>query len=108
MVGWEDVTSAYAGLFFRAEGNGSAAFGKTQEENNHKLTNVQNNNLKGDGVPTNSIEVKANSQWSEYIETGSIYYEENTEPIFIHLRFKVSGGEVRPRNKAIRIWKRTK
>jgi len=30
---WKDVTSDYAGLFFRAEGGGSEAFGTLQNEN---------------------------------------------------------------------------
>jgi hypothetical protein len=33
MVKWKDVTSDYAGLFFRAEGGNSAAFGQIQDEN---------------------------------------------------------------------------
>jgi hypothetical protein len=32
-VEWKDVTSDYAGLFFRAEGRGSATYGQIQEEN---------------------------------------------------------------------------
>ncbi len=37
---WVDVCSNYAGLFFRIIGEGSALFGKTQQENFPRLVQV--------------------------------------------------------------------
>ncbi len=41
MVEWKDVTSDYAGLFFRAEGGRSAVFGEIQPENAPTLSSVE-------------------------------------------------------------------
>jgi hypothetical protein len=97
-VEWKDVTSDYAGLFFRAEGGGSAAFGEKQEESSYRLTQVENKRCSGG----NPINVNVGT-WSDYVYTGS---DGNTE--YWCLRFMVSNSEVRPSNKAMRIWKRTK
>ena len=43
---------------------------------------------------------------SDWIYTGD-YSKSTAYGHSVHLRFAVSGGEVRPRNMAIRIWKRT-
>ena len=37
---WKDITSSYAGLFFRAEGGGLEVFEKIQEDNTHRLVEV--------------------------------------------------------------------
>jgi hypothetical protein len=100
-VEWTDVTSDYAGLFFRAEGGWSAAFGVTQNENSPRLTDVQQS-------PSNSwqdhVQISPNNEWSSWVYSGDTVEKR----IYATAqRFKVSSGEVRPRNKAIRIWKRT-
>lgn len=99
-VEWKDVTSEYAGLFFRAGGGGSAAFGEIQSENSPRLTNIQSK--EGiDGVHWRTINILP-GVWSERIYSGSWIGSSGS------LMFFVTTGEVRPRNKAIRIWKRTK
>jgi hypothetical protein len=40
MVEWKDVTSDYAGLFFRAEGGNSFPFGQTQSSDSPRLSSV--------------------------------------------------------------------
>jgi hypothetical protein len=97
---WNEVSSAYAGVFFRVTGGGAATFGQVQEENSPQLTNVESPvRCNGAGEST---KVASNS-WSDYVITG------NTEgPCGKDrgMRFHISGGEVRPRNMAIRVWKR--
>jgi hypothetical protein len=98
MVEWKDVTSDYAGLFFRAEGGGSAAFGKTQDENCPRVTHV-----KREGRTWNDEVTLPVGEWSGMVESGQGGDEWNA----LAHRFFTSAVEVRPRNKAVRIWKRT-
>jgi hypothetical protein len=96
---WKDITSAYAGLFFRAEGGNSVTFGNIQEENSPRLSKVQNFN----GYErTNSTDIQPGN-WSPHIYSGG-----NSNGTLQSLAFFVSSGEVRPRNMAIRVWKRTR
>jgi len=102
-VEWKDVTSDYAGIFFRAEGGLSAGFSHIQEENSPRIVQVQNlqhpDQIKEEGLLSLST-----GKWSNKIWTGQFA----GHPDNIFLRFNVSDGEVRPRNMAMRIWKRIK
>jgi hypothetical protein len=66
MVEWKDVTSDYAGLFFRAEGGGSAAFGSIQYENSPRLIEVKQTS---DTVGNYNVTVPK-GYWSRKIWTG--------------------------------------
>jgi hypothetical protein len=104
MVEWADVSSDYAGLFFRTVGGGSAVFGQTQNENSPRVVEVLNQ--RNGTIPQSPYSVGLTSDsWSNAIYTGDF---SRTRIDLFSLKFRVSGGEVRPRNKAIRIWKRTK
>ncbi len=99
MVEWTDASPEYAGLFFRVLGGGSQAFGALQNENSNRLTNVHT--TMDNSFKSWNSEVIPGS-WSPWITTGT-WSGDN-----IQTQFLLSSGEVRPRNKAIRIWKRTK
>lgn len=98
-VTWTEITSEYAGLFFRALGSGSASFGYIQAENSPRLTEVSNTLV---GSVFNDLQIPVNGGWSSWISTGSTSAVSHWA-----LQFLVSTGEVRPRNSAIRIWKRS-
>jgi len=101
-VEWKDVTSDYAGLFFRAEGGGSLAFGQIQDENSPRLTSINGLQRQFDiGLP-GQLNIQP-GVLSQSIYTGGQDPAGNE----VSLKFLVSPGEVRPRNQAIRIWKRT-
>ncbi len=103
-VEWTDVTSNYAGLFFRAEGGGAASFGQIQEENSPRLINARYKLSEegcNEGCGLKSIEVNKN-EWSKGVFTGC-----ESEGNYVSLQFLTSNGEVRPRNNAVRIWRRT-
>ena len=97
---WENITGQYAGLFFRAEGQKSAGFGQTQEHQ------------------TQSIHVHVLTfPWGKPFNWGFIIGEKYNElPLWsgndqgdgIGLFFRHTSDEIRPRNQAIRIWKRIK
>lgn len=100
---FEDVTAEYAGYFFRAEGGTSDAFGASQEESSPRLAAVfgehsyENRPAMG--------EVLLREGWSANVFAG---YEpqSGSGQGWAVLRFKTEANEVRPRNKAVKIWRR--
>ena len=96
---WTEITSQYAGLFFRAEGDGSLPFGQTQQANQTWISDI-----KAEGSVDDSYKDKDN-------QLTSMNVGKWTEPYFEHsiwkIHFFTTDGEVRPKNTAIRIWKRT-
>ncbi len=95
---WSDISSQYAGLFFRVLGGGSEQFNVTQAEGYPKITQIQTNSLS----PRRFDITIPSSGWSLGISTGA-------PTVFTTdwaLRFFQSNPEVRPRNKAVRVWKR--
>jgi hypothetical protein len=100
-IDWKDITSEYAGLFFRAEGANSAKFEELQSDSSPRLIAVTSVFRHSDIIGTR-MEVKS-GEVSKTIYSGT-YGDGNN----YGFKFEVSGGEVRPTNKAIRIWKRIK
>jgi hypothetical protein len=100
---WEDITSSYAGHFFRALGGGAAAFGTSQGENSPRLTQVNSEFIKA----SPSTEIKQVSLpvggTSGRLFTGD---DRPGYETLLATSFTTSGGEVRPKNYGIMIWKR--
>lgn len=102
-LSFEDVTAEYAGYFFRAEGATSNAFGAQQEESSPRLSAVfgehsyENRPVMG--------EVLLREGWSANVFAG---YEpqSGSGQGWAVLRFKIDADEVRPRNMAVKIWRR--
>ncbi len=116
---WSDVSWTYSGVFFRVLGGSSAAFGEVQDGQAPHLDEVEAKMCihKPNGACTQlSIEEavslpgkEGTGGWSGYVNTAGAYlYEKEAARLDRDaLRFHVTGGEVRPRNMAIRVWKRT-
>ena len=97
-MGWTDVTQQYSGLFFRAEGDGSGSFGSVQEANQKWISKFELIGLDGPAGntgPTISGDMNKNS-WTTLHAKGVLDY----------IRLFTTGGDVRPRNTAIKIWKK--
>ena len=104
---WSNVSSSYAGLFFRAEGGSAAAFGSSQGGG---LPNITGGFL---GANINSgTEFNAGA----FYNTGATtHVRSGTNNNFNEIKFNASRSssiygaatEVRPANSTIRIWKRT-
>ncbi|XP_054154766.1 uncharacterized protein LOC128953304 [Oppia nitens] len=102
-VNWQDVTRDYSGLFFRAEGSGSLPFGQIQAANWSRLSTVY--------TYRRSISITTIDQshrltelpvtgWSnDTIDDNLGYYPD-------HLNLYFTESDNRPRNQAIRIFKR--
>lgn len=97
---WTEVTDQYAGLFFRAAGEGSAEFGTIQEENSPRLTSV--NGRLVINSPAASVVFPVNGGVSPTVSVGATGGASHWG-----MSFTASSGEVRPRNTAMRIWMRT-
>jgi len=93
---WQDISSQYAGLFFRVEGGNAAAFGsepQAQEVQSHRHTYYGQNNV---GDWTNITTNKPDNNWKPMANAPAqrnTSYEGDTE--------------TRPVNTTIRVWKRT-
>lgn len=117
---WQNISSTYAGRFFRAEGGAAAAFGSQQAGG---LPNIQftarnnsvDNRLKPAIQPingalynTDNALEKTNYPATNPANTG--FYTNDTMLTFDASRSSSLYGaatEVRPINETIRIWKRT-
>ena len=106
-LSWIEVTTEYSGQFFRAFGGASGSFGAPQLGNAPQLTRVShewvwrrqrpNENFQGD------VFLRP-GQTTEPIRTGRSYGA-GVGSVY-GITFTMSGGEVRPYNSAVRIWKR--
>ena len=97
---WTEVTQKYSGLFFRAEGSGSDPFGQIQQANQSWISDVYAKSYKPEffansGFPIDQIQLKQD-QWNNLSQNCAIY----------QLKFFLTQGENRPKNTAIKIWKR--
>ena len=99
---WTEVTQSYAGLFFRAEGGNSSSYGQLQLASAPHLTQIKLHDGGfdlGDGSIINL---------EQGIETKTFYTGTWVDDhVHCGLSVKLSNEEVRPINKAIKIWKRT-
>lgn len=99
-IDWEDVSSKYTGLFIRVEGGNSAEFGIIQEENAPRVTEVSANWSSAHDYNCKVTLIKG--EWSQKLYTGGVSGDNTVIQLY------TTSGEVRPRNMAIRIWRRTK
>ncbi len=108
---WQDISADYEGVFFRVVGGDAASFGQVQQGNAPRLGTVHatydNNDVinTNNGLPYN-LTIPASS-WSDNIHTGSYSVVSNGN-IHYYINFKLTDtGEVRPKNMAIKVYKRT-
>jgi hypothetical protein len=99
---WEDITSNYAGHFFRALGGGAASFGTSQGDNSPRLTRVNSAMIGARGNEVNQVSVPIGGT------SGRLWTGDDRPGIdaLLATSFTTSGGEVRPKNYGIKIWKR--
>lgn len=91
---WKELSYKYAGFFFRVIGGGSGNFGSTQAASAPYLIRVSVNNSTQQPYSTTLEPGKCGQMRSYYGD-----HDCTTE-------YCISGGEVRPLNMAVKIWKR--
>ena len=103
---WVDITRHYSGLFFRAEGGGSEPFGQTQQANQSWISNIVTGGYKPPKFMKFIFDIKvARLPETELGEWQKLYMN---EALLDRIELFTTNGEVRPKNTAIRIWKRMK
>lgn len=103
-VNWEQITSQYAGLFFRAEGGTSKSFnGGNQDDISPRIISASqcNQNICGANENINFIYSDGITA-TPHLRTA-MYRNDYWETI----GFKTQHKEVIPKNMSIRIYKRT-
>lgn len=102
-VKWEQITSQYAGLFFRAEGGSSLSFnGGKQNDISPRIVSANQCNQNVCGANSGISFVYADGiTYTSYLQTGmwrNDYWES--------ISFQTQHKEVIPKNMSIRIYKR--
>ena len=99
-----DLTADYAGVFFRAGGGEAAPFGEIQMENTTrigKIFSVLDNDVVrhnvADGWHNTTVPLHGQSKW---------FYSGSMTGTNIFVSVELTGGEVRPKNMAMKIWRR--
>lgn len=97
---WQDVSAAYAGVFFRVNGGGASTFGQVQGQS---IPTMHIQTVWGAGPGVDSVDSYFHfDKWSDWFQTGDHKPQEPRRA-----RFSWMSEELRPRNMAIRIWKRS-
>lgn len=103
---WTDISSEYEGVFFRVVGGGAGSFGVVQQENVPRLEMVHT----GTSIYkikelhenySNDVSIPVTG-WSDGLWTGS----SSGSDLFINFKH-TDTAEVRPKNMAIKVYKRT-
>lgn len=95
---WIDISTSFAGQFFRVAGGSSAPFGAVQNQCAPRITRVGFSSVSS---WPNPIDVPT-SGWSNYVYSGSFTDGDKNYGV----RFWTEDCEVRPQNQAIKIWQR--
>lgn len=108
---WENISSQFAGMFFRAEGGAAAAFGSSQgggaPEVAGSVTNIASGGAES-SVAAGAFYISSSGNNNK--ATASNPYGWTVQPSLSLSRGNAVYGaaeEVRPYNSTIRIWKRT-
>lgn len=109
---WQDISSTYAGEFFRAVGGNSASFGVTQSEGLPNIAGETSANAVGKSDSINSFGIGA---FLSVVSRGSGSGSgENSNVNSVKFRFNAANANaiygasthVTPYNSAVRIWKK--
>ena len=99
---WSEVTQQYAGLFFRVEGGGSDSFGQIQQANQSWISNI---NARGFTAKRSFSDNDLTDFGTGEMNEGQWHYRDDGYGLF-EINFYTTKAEVRPKNTAIKIWKR--
>ncbi|XP_037044137.1 neoverrucotoxin subunit beta-like [Bradysia coprophila] len=101
-VTWLEITSRYAGLFFRAVGGSSKCFNcGIQNDMSPRITSVARTNVDQTQQASLSLSYNDNPWTTPWLGSGG------TQNGWTSIRFTTQYKEVIPKNKSIRIWERS-
>ena len=103
-LSWIEISDNYENLFFRVKGHKTAPYGHVQEESTSRLSKVNITYVQKYIPHHNNMQDNITAGiWSQLLYTGAYTATKNQ---FQYIHFYVSDDEVRPKNTAIKIWKR--
>ena len=100
---WKEITNEYSGLFFRVEGSGSEPFGKIQQANQSYISDIKAQSVIYSGWRG---AYKHYFNQTSLNKIGGNWNDLNPSHVFDRMWFFMTSSEVRPKNTAIKIWKR--
>ncbi len=110
---WTDISSTYDSAFFRVLGSKTAPFRKVQEEFAPYIDEIKFDECKGahcfnanTDLNLWSVKTLHTGGWSPHVMSASL--ERGTGEWYKGLmQFHTAGGEIRPKNTAIKVWRRS-
>lgn len=99
---WTDDSKLYDSTFFRVAGSKAEAFGKVQEDFSPYIDEIWSPCVDNCNYTT-KVKFSRAGGWSGDIYTAIEYQGGNKNET---LNFHMAGGEVRPRNMAVKVWRR--
>lgn len=105
---WTDVSTQYDSTFFRVAGSKTASFGSIQEEFSPYISRIKFDWCIGPSCKEGIFDstLPRNGGWSGDILAAGLTHGTKLK-YFSYLNFYTTAGEVRPRNMAVKVWKRT-
>ena len=123
---WRDISEEYAGLFFRVLGNGSERFDSVQSEGYKKLElfSIEEDIRPYHSIPHYDTNIKYGHEYNHIIEPiipkgifnnwypwilhqfDPLRIIENKDFHYYYFNIKFNDNEVRPKNRAIKVWQR--
>ncbi len=113
LTSWTDDSDQYGSAFFRVMGSKTALFGEVQEEFAPYIDEIKFDECKGahcfnanTDLNLWSVKTLHTGGWSPHVMSASL--ERGTGEWYKGLlQFHTAGGEIRPKNMAIKVWKRS-
>ena len=108
MMTWTDVSAQFDSTFFRVAGSRAETFGTVQEEFSPYIDRIKHDGCTGSNTICHAP-YEVSPQRSVTGWTGNVIasFSKDGNDYKGYLNFHTAGGEVRPRNMAVRVWKRT-
>lgn len=103
---WTDISYIFDGVFFRVASGKAASFGTVQEEFSPYIDEIKYEYIWDSVDAPHYVKIPRTGGWSGKIENALINSGNGREYRGYH-NFHFAAGEVRPKNMAVKIWKRT-
>ena len=105
---WTEISEQHAGVFFRVAGGKAAPFGQTQPADMPYIYNVTHCNACDFDELKPAISMNFNEPGETAKVRSAAKFAQGVDNWSDGLNFTWTAAEVRPTNRAIRLWKRTK
>ncbi len=108
-MSWTDISPSFNGVFFRVASGNAASFGTVQEDFSPYIDEIKHNfgsSINPSSSETDDAKISRNGGWTGDV-LAAVLKEGSGSYYHGYLNFHTATGEVRPRNMAVKVWKRT-